>query len=536
MSDLQRVCLKQTQMPGSTALFTDYLYQFDRVEPFYQQPPSAEAILEAAKKASLPAEHRRSLVAALRAQNSEAGEATATNLDLLSRPDTVVIATGQQVGLYTGPVFTLYKALTALRHAQWLRGKGQPAVAVFWLATEDHDLAEVDHTWIQDAKGWPVRLEAKARHSENQPVGAVTLEDAGLDELRNHFAGLPFGEETIALAEQAFSPDVSMRDGFRRLLDLLVPDDGLIFLDPMDPAIRKLAAPLFDQALARAQELNEALTERGRALEEAGYHAQVHIIPETSLLFRIEDGRRVALKRTSDGYEGGGQSYSDQEMRETLAAEPQRFSPNALLRPVTQDFLLPTAAYVAGPAEIAYLAQAEVLYDRLLGRMPVVLPRVSLTIVDGRAERLLKRYQLAPTDCFQAEEDLRTKIAAHLVPAGLELRLQTSQSQIEKALRDAHDELAAFDPTLGQALDNAGKKILYQFGKVRSKAAREGLRRDSRAQGDAAYLAHLVWPERHPQERLYSVLSFYARYGPSFVDSVRATVQPDCHDHQFLTL
>ena len=536
MSDLQRVCLKQTQMPGSTALFTDYLYQFDRVTPFYQHPPSAEAILQAAKQATLPDEHRHDLVAALREQNREAGKATAANLNLLDGPDTVVIATGQQVGIYTGPVFTLYKALTALRHAQWLREKGQPAVAVFWLATEDHDLEEVDHTWVQDAKDRPTRLTAKARHTKNQPVGEVTLEQTALDELRGHLDGLPFGEEAIALAERAFSPKVSMRDAFRRLLDSLVPDDGLIFLDPMDPAIRELAAPLFDKALARAQELNEALIERGKVLEETGYHAQVHVTPETSLLFRIEDGRRIALKRTPDGYEGRGRTYSDDDMRRTLAAEPQRFSPNALLRPVTQDFLLPTAAYVAGPAEIAYLAQAEVIYSKLLGRMPVVLPRVSLTVVDGRAERLLERYQLAPTDCFQAEEDLRAKIAQRLVPASLDQRLAESQNQIEKAISDAQEELAAFDPTLGQALDNAAKKILYQFGKVRSKAEREGFRRDARAQGDATYLAHLVWPERRPQERLYSVLSFYARYGPSFVDSVRATVQPDCHDHQFLTL
>ena len=523
-------------MPGSTALFTDYLYQFDRVAPFYQQPPSSDAILATAKKANLGEEHRRRLVAALRAQNSEAGQATASNLDLLSRPDTVVVATGQQVGIYTGPVFTLYKALTAVRHAQWLREKGQPAVAVFWLATEDHDLAEVDHTWVQDAKGRPARLEAKAQHLENQPVGAVTLENTGLDELRDLLSGLPFSEETLALAEQAFPPNVSMRDGFQRLLNSLVPEDGLVFLDPMDPAIRRLAAPLFDQALARAQELNEALSDRCRALEDAGYHSQVYVVPETSLLFRIEDGRRVALKRTSKGYEGGGQSYSDEEMRETLDAEPHRFSPNALLRPVTQDFLLPTAAYVAGPAEIAYLAQAEVLYDKLLGRMPVVLPRVSLTIVDGRAERLLKRYRLAPTDCFLAEEDLRAKIAAHLVPASLEQQLEASQNQIEKALHDAHRELTVFDPTLGQALDNGSKKMLYQFEKVRSKAAREGLRRDSRAQGDASYLVHLISPERRLQERLYSALSFYARYGPSLVESVRATIQPDCHDHQFLTL
>ena len=523
-------------MPGSTALFTDYLYRFDRVRAFYQQPPDTNAIHQAARKASLPAQHRQDLVAALRQQNSGMGEATASNLELLSRSDTIVVATGQQVGLYTGPVFTLYKALTALEHARRLRESGQPAVAVFWLATEDHDLAEVDHAWVHDTNALPTRLQAKASHSENQPVGAVVLADTVLDELRAHLAELPFGAQAFVLAERAYPAGVSFRDGFRCLLNSLLCNAGLIFLDPMDPAIRGLAAPLFDRALRQEPELNEALAERSQALVAAGYHAQVRVAPETSLLFRIEQDRRIALKRTSQGYQGDEGACSVENMRETLAEAPQCFSPNALLRPVTQDFLLPTAVYIAGPAEIAYLAQAEVLYDRLLGRMPVVLPRVSLTILNAKADRLLKRYQLAPTDCLQTAEDLRGKIAGSLVPAGLEQQMKTSQSRIERALAEVHRELAAFDPTLGQALENTSKKMLYQFSKIRSKAAQEGLRRDARAQGDAAYLANLIYPERRPQERLYSALSFYARYGPEFVESVQRAVRPDCHDHQVLTL
>ncbi len=536
MSDLESVCLKQTQMPGSTALFTDYLYRFDRVRAFYQQPPDTNAIHEAARQASLPAQHRQDLVAALRQQNSGMGEATASNVELLSRSDTIVAATGQQVGLYTGPVFTLYKAITALEHARRLREAGQPAVAVFWLATEDHDLAEVDHAWVHDTNTLPARLQGKAPHSKNQPVGTVVLADTVLDELGAHLAELPFRSQALALAERAYPAGVSFRDGFRCLLNSLLRDAGLIFLDPMDPAIRRLAAPLFDGVLRQEPELNEALTERSQALVDAGYHAQVRVAPETSLLFRIEQDRRIALKRTPQGYQDEESTCSVDSMRETLAEAPQRFSPNALLRPVTQDFLLPTAVYIAGPSEIAYLAQAEVLYDRLLGRMPVVLPRVSLTVINAKAERLLKRYRLSPTDCLQTAEDLRRKIARRLVPAGLEQQMETGQSQIERALTEVHRELAAFDTTLGQALENTSKKMLYQFNKIRSKASQECLRRDARAQGDAAYLANLIYPERHPQERLYSALSFYARHGPDFVESVRRAVRPDCHDHQVLTL
>ena len=537
MSEIESVCLKQTQMPGSTALFSDFLYHFDRVRSFYLHPPDPQKIADAANDVKVSPVHRQALVAALRSQNaSGGGDATASKLDLLSRPDTVVVATGQQVGLYGGPVFALYKALTAIELARKLRDSGQPAVAVFWLATEDHDLAEIDHTWLLNAGARPARIQVKAPHREDQPVGSVVIEDTALDQVRSHLDGLPFAEEAITLARESYPAGISFRDGFRTLLGRLVPNDGLIFLDPMDPAIRQLAAPLFDQALERADELNQALRERCDALEAAGYHAQVRVTPETSLLFRIDKDRRIVLKKTKRGYEGGGQFHSVEDLRAKLAREPQEFSPNALLRPVTQDFLLPTAAYVAGPAEVAYLAQAGVIYERLLGRMPVVLPRLSVTVLDSKAERLLSKYGLAPADCFQAEAELRRRIADHLIPEGLDKQLETSQTQIEKALENAHRALTSFDPTLGQALDNTSKKMLYQFGKIRSKAAQEGLRRDSRAEGDAAYLASLVYPERSPQERVYSVLSFYARYGPEFVDTVRKAVRPECPDHRMLTL
>jgi uncharacterized protein YllA (UPF0747 family) len=168
--------------------------------------------------------------------------------------------------------------------------------------------------------------------------------------------------------------------------------------------------------------------------------------------------------------------------------------------------------------------------------MPVVLPRLSLTVLDSRADRLLNKYRLAAADCFQAESDLRSRIAGQLVPEGVEKQLEASEALIEKALADARRPLASFDPTLGQALDSSSKKMRYQFAKIRSKTAAESLRRDSRAESDAAYLANLIYPERHPQERMFSVMSFLARYGDGFVESVRAAVRPSCLDHQVLTL
>ena len=540
MNKTGSVCIRQTEIASTTPLFSDFLYRFDRVRSFYRHPPETDSIPGAAREIRVDPQHRKTLVEILRRQNGTGGTATAAQLDLLAQPDTVAVATGQQVGLYGGPVFTLYKALTALKLADQLRTAGTPAVAVFWLATEDHDLAEVDHAWVFNDRNEPVRLQARAEHRPNQPVGSVPVTSSDNESLRAALSNLPFGSEALEAAEAAYQPGGALQSagtlqsGFTALLERLVSDRGLIFLDPMDPAIRRLAAPLLRKAIENADALRERLLERSAALEEAGYHAQVHVGDESSLLFSIEDGSRTPL-RIDDSSARAPASLSTKACLDRLAESPESFSPNALLRPVTQDFLLPTAAYIGGPAELAYLAQAEVIYADLLGRMPVVLPRASLTILDSRAERLLERYGLAVTDCFAGPEQLRALIAERLIPPHVEKSLADSEAQIGEALEAARRELEAFDPTLSSALTTTSKKMLYQFGKIRSKAAQECLRRDSRAEADAAYLTGLIFPDKILQERLYSVLPFLARHGFEFISQVSEAIQPNCHDHQVLT-
>jgi bacillithiol biosynthesis cysteine-adding enzyme BshC len=528
--------VKHTELPSSSALFTDFLYHFERVKDFYRYPPETEQVAEAAAAVQVSPEHRRALVTALRKLNSESGPAVAENLDLLAKDGTVVVATGQQVGLYGGPVFTLYKALTALRLAHNLRQGGVPAVAVFWLATEDHDLDEIDHAWVFNKQTAPVRVEAVADHQPDQPVGDVEVVDAGLTALQSAVEGLPFSEEVLEWAEQAYVPGRTFREGFTRLIGRLLEPLGLIFVDPMSPAIRRLSAELFRRAMKDTPELIDALLARSHALDDAGYHAQVRVTEETSLLFLIDKNRRTVLRRSEAGYSGGGNTYSPEELLQRLDERPGDFSPNALLRPVTQDYLLPTAAYIGGPAEVAYLAQAQVLYERLLGRMPVVLPRASLTVLDSKAQRLLERYRLSIADCCETPEALRRTIAERLIPPSLEHCLAESESDIEQALEAARRELETFDPTLSQALGNTSKKMLYQFGKIRSKAGQESLKRDSRAESDAAYLARLIYPEKMPQERLFSVPAFVARYGFEFVDRTYEAIRPECCDHQVIVL
>ena len=540
---MKAACIRHTEIPSSSRLFTDYLYSFGEVSRFYHHPPQSDQFSSAAAEVKITAEHRAALVVALRNQNAAAGAETAANLDRLAQQNTVVVATGQQVGLHGGPVFSIYKALTAIRTAEELRNQGISAVPVFWLATEDHDLAEVEQTWMLDQENRPLRIEAKTNALPGQPVGGVRLTDykqgaadSGHAAVAAALANLPFGASAIKLVADAYSEDCSFGTGFRALFEQLFRRHGLILLDPMDPALRRLSAPLLGKAIERAGDLNPQLIARSEELERAGYHVQVHVTTETSPVFLINSRQRTALRLHESHYDAGDATYSTPDLLRRLEENPEQFSPNVLLRPVIQDFLLPTAVYVAGPAETAYMAQAEVLYGNLLGRMPVVMPRAFFTIVDARAEKYLSRYQLSLQECFEGADALRHKISQRLIPANLEQTFAEGQSQIESSLDAIDRGLSKFDPTLSAALASARKKMLYQFGKIQAAAAREGLRRDSRAGQEAEYLSNLIFPNNTLQERTYSVLPFLARYGEGFIDRIHQAINPDCHDHQVLVI
>jgi bacillithiol synthase len=529
-------CIRHSEIPASTPLFLDYVYEFRRTRAFYRHPPALSAVPAAIAELKFDQGRHEALVAALREQNTTAGAAAQAHLERLRDPNTVVVVTGQQVGLDGGPVFAIYKALTAARLAAHLTSQGISAVPVFWLATEDHDLAEVDHVWTFNSSRQPVRLQATTSGQPNQPVGGVVVSDGAIGELRGALSGLPFGDEVAEIAAEAYGNPSTFGSGFAALFRKLLGHYGLLHLDPMRPAVRHLAEPLVRKAIEQSPALIEGLIERGRELQQAGYHTQVHVAADTSLIFLIEDGKRIALRRSGDIYKGAGRSYSSQELLARLGERPQDFSPNALLRPVVQDFLLPTAVYVGGPAELAYLAQAETVYSRLLGRMPVVLPRASFSIVDQRARKLLDRYGLQLTDCFLGAAPLRARVAERLVPPQLQQAFAEGEARLERTLSAVGAQLDLFDPTLSDALERSRRKVRYQFHKIRSKAARESLRRDARAGEEAAYLSQSLFPQETLQERVYCALPFLAAHGLDLVDRIYQAINPDCHDHQVLTV
>ncbi len=525
---MEPACVRITELPNTSALFADYLYHFERVARFYDHDPADAESFRRAASFDFPAERRAALVVALRQQNADGAA-----LEKMAQPGTVAVMTGQQVGLFLGPCYAVYKALTAVGLAAKLTAAGIPAVPVFWLATEDHDFDEVNHCWVFNAANEPVRLELAGENAERRPVGGIRIEHAPVDGLRAALSGLPFGEETAALVAEAYGDGETLGSAFARLLRRILRGHDLLFFDPMHPASRRLAAPVLADAVRAMPDLTARLVERGKELAAAGYHAQVLIEGQTSLVFLLENGRRLGLRRNSDEFlTPDGRHISSAE----LAARAESLSPNAVLRPVVQDSMLPTVAYVGGPAELAYLAQSQVIYRELLGRMPVEVPRASATLLDARAAKLFDRYGLTLPDFFRGEDGICAKIAEKLVPPGLKAAIGEARVQVGQTLDGLQGTFAGFDPTLAAAFATSRRKIEYQLAKTERKAARESLRRDERASAEAAYAAGLVYPQKHLQERRYSMVPFLARHGEDLIGRLAAETARDCAEHRVLVV
>ena len=383
-------------LPNQSELFLRYLEKSPDVLRFFQHPPSFENLNIGLRDRIIRQQFPRSeIVSILRRQNKsyECDAETLNRIDELENPDCVAILTGQQVGLFAGPLYTVYKALTAIRLCDALKSRGIRAVPIFWMETEDHDLAEVTHQTVlaQDnpAQAIDYREALFGNTSASiRPVGSIHFPDSirkVVEDFAASLADTEWKHETQSLLESTYQPGFTFTQSFARLLLKILGDAGLILFDPQDPQTKPLAAHLFRWALEKSDDIHASLLKRKAELEAAGLHSQVHISDHSTILFHIENGERHALVRRDSGFglKNSDRNFSLRELQNCVEDNPEKFSPNVLLRPIIQDSLFPTLAYVGGPAELAYFAQIEALYTMLDKPMPVLWPRDSFTLIDS---------------------------------------------------------------------------------------------------------------------------------------------------------
>jgi bacillithiol biosynthesis cysteine-adding enzyme BshC len=554
MAEMERSALPLSRLPQTTHLFLDYLENFPKVSEFYAYPHDDAGVIAAAREAqrmrgtTTGMEASAGVVKILRRQNQELGgdESVARNLDRL-RDRAVAIVTGQQIALFGGPAYTIYKAVTAIHWARWLSERDIPAVPIFWMASEDHDFSEVSHVeWA--SHGETTRLEIDAGHGTfvtpggtpaGGPVGDIMLGTAMESVVASATAALegPPGEEIADALRAAYSAGETLGSAFGKLLARLFAGRGLILLDPRDAAIHQMAKPVLRAAAEQAEPLMKDLLSRGKALEAAGYHAQVKVTAQSTLLFRLVEGKREPVRRRGEGYSAEKLMFTREELLAAIDQHPEEFSANALLRPVMQDALLPTAAYVGGPAEVAYFAQSEALYRKLNIRMPAVLPRASFTLVDARTARILRKYKLNVADLFAGGQRVRERIENQSLPKDLARRFRTGEKNLARLLKTLRSPLRRLDPTLLGALDTTQRKMLYQYAKLSAKTGRAEGFRTGVLERDKRRLTDILYPKRGLQERTLSALPFQAAWPGDLIDELLDIIRrKGGRDHHIMSL
>jgi bacillithiol biosynthesis cysteine-adding enzyme BshC len=503
------------RLPHQPKLFLEFVDHFEKVKSFYVHPPAMAAVTRVARKLDFPDDRRAEVASILRRQNITlgAGAETLANLDRLEK-GAVAVVSGQQVGLFSGPAYSVYKALTAVEIADELTRGGIPAVPVFWMATEDHDLEEVRHaTWFEQGK--LVRFELPPNGESVQPVGRIPL-GAQIELLVQEAAELLANQGSDLLAQyliESYRPEETYGSAFGKLFARLFAQHGLILMDPLDEGLHKVAAPLYQHALAERNAINEKLLQRGKDLDRAGFAVQVKVTARSTLLFRMDESGRQVVTASAEKFQAGEKTWAREELVHLTHTEPEKFSANALFRPVVQDYLLPTAAYIAGPAEISYFAQSEVVYRHLLGRMPVMLPRSGFTLVDAKANKLLRKYGLSVEDVWSGSQDLRHKMERESVPGSLAKNFDNDQKQIATMLTQLGKQIEKLDPTLKGTVERSRKKIGFHLEKLRRKAGRAQDQKAGLISEHERYLESLLHPHKGLQSRELCLLPFLARWG-----------------------
>ncbi|MGC1301274.1 MAG: bacillithiol biosynthesis cysteine-adding enzyme BshC [Caulobacteraceae bacterium] len=543
-------CYPITVLPHISQLYRDYLALGESAEGaavrrWYGAPAFAGKWIG---KVKAETGHAGALADLLERQAAEFGasESARTNIAKL-RDGARAVVTGQQVVLFGGPLLTLLKAATAIARAkEATAATGVEHVPVFWMATEDHDLAEVDQVSLL-TKTHVETLRAGLKVSHAVPVGGVVPGpelDAVLERATELLEYAPVSEwlkECYAPVSEdgSFQARPSLALAFGRLMARIFADQGLIVMDAASREFHALGAGVLRYALDHADELQTALMARNEELVKGGYHAQVLVAENGSLLFVLDEttGERQALRRVADGqWKAGGRTYSTAELMAILEAAPERLSPNALLRPVFQDALLPTAAYVGGPSEIAYFAQSAVLYEAILGRITPVLPRLTATLLEPAIATVMDKDEVQLPDAMTSAEALAQRLGARAMPIELKRKLAAVGNAMDTELATVTEYLGGMDESLGRSAEVSGSKMRYQMNRLRRMAATFELQKEASLRKHAEAITLNVFPAGHPQERVLGGVWFIARYGDGLVDRLVKVAGNQCPGHVVVRL
>lgn len=522
---------------------TDYTFQFERVAPYFSGNPAqadawAQAIARRQAHAGAPAELARVLLAQQQRRNAPPEARAAA--ERLADPKTVVVITGQQAGLFGGPLFTLLKAATAMKLATNVaKAHGVTVVPVFWIDAEDHDWPEVSGCTVLDGEMVPrtVKLH-QLEGAGHLPIGRLVLDhhiQPALDALDAALPDNEFKATLVAGLRDAYRPGLTMAEAFGRWLEAVLGPHGLVVYDASDPAAKPLASRVFAHELTHPGKTAELASAAGHELVAAGYHAQVTPHEGAVSLFYLNGGRE-GIRFSGERVTIGERETTLQALAHEATQNPEHFSPNVLLRPIVQDALFPTICYVAGPNELAYLGQLREVYTHFDVPMPLMYQRATATIADSATVRFLNKYDI-PLEALQPQgEAVLNQLLEDQLPPSVEQSITQAAKLVEERMAAVAAAVPQIDPTLEGTVKSTLGRMQHDLHTLHNKVIQAAKRRDETLRRQFQRSQTLTFPNGHPQEREIGFVWFNNRYGPALVDRLLEDLPLEMGYHWVLTL
>jgi bacillithiol biosynthesis cysteine-adding enzyme BshC len=516
---------------SASPLVQDYLAQRGDAPSFFGGSPhslaSFRAKLEEVSRRFGRAERERA-AAAVRPTSERAAE----RLRAFVERGGAMVTTGQQAGLLTGPLYTIHKALTAARLAETLEGLlGITVIPVFWVASEDHDWAEIDHAVLGISSNGTRRLSLPDPPAAPHPVGIITLGEGVrpiLDELAQLLEGSPYASDILTLVRDAYQPDRTVSAAFREVMEALLSPFDMCVTDAADPVVKEVSAAVLVRALTEAPAHQALLAERSVRLAGAGYAAQVTVLEGATNVFLHDEMGRTRIYGAGEAFScpETGRELSRDELLGLLRERPDGLSPNVLLRPIVESAVFPTLAYVGGPGEISYFAQINALFPAFHIEPPVAYPRFSATLVEAPMQRLLEKLGLGLDELARPQHELVEELAQRAMPPAVSEIIASLGESVTEGYRRLTEAASAVDPTLEEALASLRNQVLAKIGDSERKVVRQLKRKEEITVGQLERARANLRPDGEPQDRVLNVLPFIARHGPGLLQEIAAAIQP----------
>ena len=537
-------------IPGSQNLFLDYLYEFENVKDFYQTNfhNKDEYLTKFKNISDQQKDFKIDLPNILTGQYKGLNPSAKTqkNISLLSDKKTLTIVTGQQLGILGGPLYTFYKIITAIKLSNFLSDRYDDFhfVPVFWLEGDDHDIEEVRSiSLVNDVNeikkiSYNLGIEGIAEDENNGSVGNQIFKDTintFLEELTGNLRNTEFSQPLLERLKTFYSTGKSFKQSFKELMFWLFDKYGLILFDPQDIEIKNLLKPIFKKEITDFRQHAEKIVNISAKLEET-FHAQVKV-QAVNLFYSNEDGRYLIEPVENDfRLKRKRKKFTYDELSETIEKEPENFSPNVLLRPICQDYILSTAFYVGGPSEIAYFAQVMPLYEFFNVEAPFIYPRSSVTILEKNITSLLEKYVLNIQDVFRNPEELKQKVINSISETTLDDIFTETSNTIETAFDHLKEKLFDFDKTLSDASSKYKQKVSQYLNEFKLKSIEAQKRKHETTLRQIDKIINITYPNSTLQEREINFIYFMNKYGEGFLDQVFDELAINKFEHQIIIL